>query len=129
MSDRNIRTLKSDKPPASPPPKEGDDPFKKIPKLKEKKNSPKGKEPENGVKPGIRKRNIRDPDPEPTKKLVEKTDENIQIKPMKDEVSTCHSHCGPSSIDANLLTCFSFLTNPLIIRHHHKNYMGGSEFF
>ena len=120
--------IKSDgKPPSSPPP---DDP-KKIKKPKEKKpgDSPKGKEPEKKPGEGIRKRNVRDPDPEPTKKLVEKTDENIQIKPMKDEVSTCHSHCGPSSIDANLLTCFSFLTNPLIIRHHHKNYMGGSEFF
>ena len=109
MSDRNIRTLKSDKPPASPPPKEYDP--KKIPKLKEKKSSPKGKELEKiGVKhphEGLRLRKpVKDPE---EKKLVEKTDENIQIKPMKDEVSTYHSHCGPSSIDANLLTCFSFL--------------------
>jgi len=71
------------KPPSSPPP---DDP-KKIKKPKEKKpgDSPKGKEPEKKPGEGIRKRNVRDPDPEPTKKLVEKTDENIQIKPMKDE--------------------------------------------
>ena len=115
MSDRNIRTLKSDKPPASPPP---DDHKKITTRDKEKKrNSPKGKEPvkpghEEPVKPGLRKRNPRDLD-EPTKKLPileRNTDsQDIQIKPMKDEVSTCHSHCGPSSIDANLLTCFSFL--------------------
>ena len=109
--------IKSDgKPPSSPPPKEGDDPKKITTRDKDKKrNSPKGKEPvkpghEEPVKPGLRKRNPRDPE-EPTKKLPERiTDsQDIQIKPMKDEVSTCHSHCGPSSIDANLLTCFSFL--------------------
>ena len=98
MSDRNIRTLKSDKPPSSPP-KEADPP-KKPPK-KEKRESPKPKpEPVNGVKPGneLRKRNL----VEQTKK----PDENMQIKPMQDEVSTCHSRCVTWAIDANLRTFF-----------------------
>ena len=110
MSDRNIRTLKSDDKPPSSPSKE-DDPTKIPPKKPPKKReSPKPKpepEPKNGVKSGnepvIRKRNL----VEQTKK----PDENMQIKPMQDEVSTCHSRCVTWTIDANLRTFF-FL-NPM----------------
>ena len=98
------------KPPSSPPPKEESDPTKnKTKRDKEKKHSPKGK-PElekNGIKTGN--------EPVLTKrKLVEQTkkpDENMQIKPMQDEVSTCHSRCVTWTIDANLRTFF-FL-NPM----------------
>jgi len=114
MSDRNIRTLKSDDKQPSSPSKE-DDPTKKKPPKKRESPKPKS-EPEkpnlnlNGVKSGnetvIRKRNPRD-----SVEQTKKTDENMQIKPMQDEVSTCHSRCVTWTIDANLRT-FSFL-NPM----------------
>ena len=54
----------------------------------------------NGVKPGneLRKRN-------PVEQ-TKKPDENMQIKPMQDEVNTCHSRCVTST---RIYELFSFL--------------------
>ena len=105
-----------DKPPSSPSPK--DDEIKKT-KKREKENkrgSPNGKE--NGVKPGhegLRRRPTpkeEEPTPVPSKKLPipERITENMQIKPMQDEVSIMKA--DPSTLE--LVVFFEHISENII---------------